>query len=163
MVDNASLFKVFDKEGYIAHSRIMLSIINSPETTRQTRAYIIFLVREHQFKFTGNYIRMLTDKPANQFFIYESKIRLPLRLDALRMVYLNQISSHVLPGEKTLEANEIRKIAANKEANLLSCQEKVHGPIFSVRMMMILRYRRNSLRRNVAFHTCTSLISRVHA
>ena len=28
--------------------------------------------------------------------------------------YLNQILSHILPGEKTLEVNEIRKMKANK-------------------------------------------------
>ena len=57
---------------------------------------------------------MPTDEPANRFVIYESKIRSSLRQGAPRTTYLHQISYHILPGEKTLEANEIRKLAMKK-------------------------------------------------
>ena len=57
---------------------------------------------------------MPTYEPANRFVIYESKIRSSLRSGASRTRYLNPISSHILPGEKTLEANELRKMAINK-------------------------------------------------
>ena len=67
---------------------------------------------ERQLKFTGHCIRMVmsTDEPDNIFVISESKIKSSLRPDAPRTTYLNQMSSYILPGDKTLEANEIRKI-----------------------------------------------------
>ena len=71
-------------------------------------------IREHQRKFKGHCIRMPTDKPVNQFVIYDSKIRSSFRPVAPRTIYLNQILSHILPDEKTLEANEIRKMVVNK-------------------------------------------------
>ena len=49
-------------------------------------------------------------KLANRFAIYESKIRSSLRPSAPRTTYLNQISSHLLPVEKALVANKIRKM-----------------------------------------------------
>ena len=72
------------------------------------------MLREYQFKFTGHCNRMLTDEPTIRFVIYESKIVSSLRQDTPRIAYLNQVSSHILPGEKTFEANEIRKMQVNK-------------------------------------------------
>ena len=57
------------------------------------------------------------DEPTNRFVIYESKIRSSLRAGKPRTTYLNQISYHILPGEKTLEANWIRNLNG---ANYLS-------------------------------------------
>ena len=86
-------------------------VFNSPETTRQTRVYIILLAKR-QLKLTGHCIRMPTDEFANRFVIYESKIRSSLQPDAPSTTYLNQISSYTLPGKKTVEANAIRRMAA---------------------------------------------------
>ena len=78
-------------------------------------------LRERQLKFTRHCIRMPTNEAANRFVIYVSKIRLSLRPCAPRTTYLHQISSHILPGEKTLEANkEITKMAV-KDKKFLSC------------------------------------------
>ena len=41
-------------------------------------------------------------------------LQLSHRPGARRTTYLNQISSHIRPGEKTLEANEIRKMSVKK-------------------------------------------------
>jgi hypothetical protein len=70
-------------------------------------------IRERQLKFTGHCIRMPTDQLTNQFVIYESKIWSSLRQGAPRTTYLHQSSSHITC-EKTLKANEIRKMAVNK-------------------------------------------------
>ena len=101
--------------------RIMLDIKQSRDhVTNQSlyhltgQAPLCETIRERQLKFTGHCIRMPTDEPANRFVIYESKIRASLRSGAPRTTYLHQISSHILPGEKALEANEIRKMAVNK-------------------------------------------------
>ena len=69
-------------------------------------------IREQKFR--GHCIHMPTDEPANRFVIYEYKIKSSLWQGAPMTTYLHQISSHFLPGEKTLEANEIRKMAVNK-------------------------------------------------
>ena len=67
-------------------------------------------IRERQLKFTGHCIRMPTYEPANQFVIYESRIKFFLRPGALRTAYRNQISSHILQtGEKSLESRKDKK------------------------------------------------------
>ena len=66
---------------------------------------------EGQFKITGHCIQMPTDEIAIHFVIYESKIRSSFWQGAPRMTYLFQISSHIRPGEKTLEVIDIRKMA----------------------------------------------------
>ena len=72
-------------------------------------------IRERQLKFTVHCIRIPTDETPNRFFIYESRIKSSLRPVAPRTTYLNQTSSQILQsGEKSLEAGEIRKMAAYK-------------------------------------------------
>ena len=86
--------------------RIILGIKHSRDIVTNESLY--------HLKFTGNCIHMPTDKSAKHFVIYESKIRSYLRHCTRRTTYRNQISSHILPGEKTLEASEIRKMALKK-------------------------------------------------
>ena len=68
-----------------------------------------------------------TDEPALSSMNLASEIRSSLRRGAPRTTYLNQILSHILPVDKTLEANEDvgepRKMAVNKSkwSQLLSC------------------------------------------
>ena len=57
---------------------------------------------------------MPTDKPVNRFDLYESKVRSSLGPGALARTYRQPISSHLLTGEKALEATEIKKMVANK-------------------------------------------------
>ena len=52
-------------------------------------------------------------EPINRFVLYESKVRTSLRPGAPTRRYRQQISSHLLPGEKALEAIGIWKIAVN--------------------------------------------------
>ena len=72
------------------------------------------MIRERQLKFAGHCNRMPTDEPINRFVLYESKVRPSLRPGAPTRTYRQQISSHLLPGEKALEATEIWKMAVNK-------------------------------------------------
>ena len=74
------------------------------------------MIRDRPLKFTGHCIRMSADEPINRFVLYESKVRPSLRPGAQTRTYRQQISSHLLPGEKALEATEIWKIAVNKSA-----------------------------------------------
>ena len=47
---------------------------------------------------------MPTDEPINRFVLYESKVRPSLRPGAPTGTYRQQISSHLLPDEKAIEA-----------------------------------------------------------
>ena len=103
--------------------RIMLGIKQSRDHVTNERLYqrvnqvpVREMIRERQLKFTGHCIRMPTDEPINRFVLYESKVRPSLRPGAQTRTYRQQISSHLLPGEKALEATEIWKIAVNKSA-----------------------------------------------
>ena len=103
--------------------RIMLGIKQSRDHVTNERLYqrvnqvpIREMIRERQLKFTGHCIRMPTDEPINRFVLYESKVRPSLRPGAPIRTYRQQISSHLLPGEKALEATEIWKIAVNKSS-----------------------------------------------
>ena len=72
------------------------------------------MIRERQLKFTDHFIRMPTDEPINLFVLYESKIKPSLRPGTPTRTFRQQISSHLLPDEKALEATEIWKIAVNE-------------------------------------------------
>ena len=74
------------------------------------------MMGERQLKFTGHCIRMPTDEPINRFVLNESKVRPSLRPGAQTRTYRQKISSHLLSGEKALEATETCKIAMNKSA-----------------------------------------------
>ena len=74
------------------------------------------IIRKRQLKFTGHCISMPTDEPINRFSLYESKDGTYLRPGAPTRAYRQLIWSHLLPGEKALDANEIWKIAMNKSA-----------------------------------------------
>ena len=64
------------------------------------KAFLRKTILKRENKFTG---RMPTEEPANRFVIDKFKIRSYIRPGAPT---LNQISSHILPSEKTLEAYE---------------------------------------------------------
>ena len=93
-------------------------------------------------------IRMHPDEPINRFVIYESKVRSSLRPKVTTRRYLQNISSHLLLGEKAIEANLIRKIVVNKSRwnkNFVAFKKKnPSDPIFSGRMLMTLRWGLNS-------------------
>ena len=67
-----------------------------------------------------------TDVPVCIFVIYEYKNRLSPRADESGTTYTNQILSHILPGVKTLKANEIRKMMRNnyKWSQIISFNRK---------------------------------------
>ena len=113
--------------------RIMLGIKQPRDYMTNESQYHLSgqaLLRQRQLKFTGHCSRIPTDGPDNRFVIYESKIRSSLRPDVLRTIYLNQISSHILPDEKTLEDNQIRRMAANKsEQSQLFVVSKKKNPL----------------------------------
>ena len=67
------------------------------ETTWQTKTCINLLTKCHfARRSASNNLSSQVTVSDNQFFMYESRIRSPLRLGALRKTYLNQISSHIL-------------------------------------------------------------------
>ena len=90
------------------------------------------MIRERQLKFTDHYIRITTDEPINHFVLHESKVRASLRPGAQTRKYGQQISSHLLPGEKALEITEIWKMAVNKSAwnKHFVKEKKASRPIF---------------------------------
>ena len=80
----------------------------------QTKACNNLLAMYHSVRRSTS-VNMPTDELANRFVIYESMIKTSLRRGAPRTKYLNQISSHILlSGEKSLKAEEIRKMAVKK-------------------------------------------------
>ena len=104
---------------------LLLHILNNilSKYYNYEREYIKECIKnEYRCRFK-NELKMPTDEPINRFVLYESKVRKSLRPGAQTRTYRKQISSHLLPGEKALEATEIWKIAVKnlRGTNILSC------------------------------------------
>ena len=81
----------------------------------QTISYIILLAKRLSASSSLSlHVNVLVCWQSRHFFIYEFNIRSYLQPGAPRTTNLNQILSHILTCEKTLETNEIRNMAVNK-------------------------------------------------
>ena len=99
-------------------------------------------IYKRQLNFKGHCIGMPIDEPSNRFVIYESKIRLSFRQGAASTNYHHKSLSIILPGEKMLEANEIKNMAVNKSkrSQLFSClrRKSLRTDLFNRMMKMMM-------------------------
>ena len=95
-------------------------VLNSLETTWQTRIYIILLAKRLSARSSAS--ASLSSKVTVLAYRQTSpptdlpsmNSRSGPRQGTPRTTYLNQILPHILPGEKALEVNELRKMAMSK-------------------------------------------------
>ena len=102
-----ALRNMMSKFALIAKPELNLTIrwvSNNRETLRQTTDLISELTKES----------IPNDEPVNRFVINESKVRPSLQPEAPARTNRLQISSHLLPGERSLHATQIRKMVVKK-------------------------------------------------